>query len=221
MIEAHGRAAMEAGGRLQPFEFHRRDPRSNDVVLELLHCGICHSDIHYVDNDWGFTTYPLVPGHEIVGRITHVGDEVRKFKVGDLAAIGCLVDSCRKCAACESGQEQACESFPTPTYAGFERDTGNPTYGGYSNNYVVDEDFALTLRDDVDPAAVAPLLCAGITTYSPLRHWQIGEGQAIGVVGLGGLGHVAVKIGKGARRRGGGVHHVAQQGRRRPPPRCR
>ena len=196
MIEAHGRAAMEAAGRLEPFDFQRRDPRSNDVVLEVLHCGICHSDLHYVNNDWGFTTYPIVPGHEIVGRVTHVGADVRKFNVGELVAIGCLVDSCRKCPACEAGEEQACESFPTPTYGGYERDTRLPTYGGYSNNYVVDEDFALKLRDDVDLAAVAPLLCAGITTYSPLRHWQIGDGQAIGVVGLGGLGHIAVKIGK-------------------------
>jgi uncharacterized zinc-type alcohol dehydrogenase-like protein len=195
-MESHGRAAMEAGGRLEPFEFQRREAGSDDVVLELLHCGICHSDLHYVNNDWGFTTYPIVPGHEIVGRVTHVGPDVSKFNVGDLAAIGCLVDSCRKCPACEAGQQHACEAFPTPTYGGFERDSDVPTYGGYSNNYVINEDFALKLRDDVDPAGVAPLLCAGITTYSPLRHWQVGEGQSIGVVGLGGLGHVAVKIGK-------------------------
>jgi uncharacterized zinc-type alcohol dehydrogenase-like protein len=201
MIESYGRAAKEPGGRLEPFRFERREPGPADVVIAITHCGICHSDIHFVDDDWGMSTYPLVPGHEIVGRVTSVGPDVNKFQVGDLAAIGCLVDSCRSCDACRAGQEQACEKRATPTYGGYERETNHPTYGGYSNNYVVDERFALRLSADADPAAVAPLLCAGITTYSPLRHWEIGAGQSLGVVGLGGLGHMALKFGRalGAR----------------------
>jgi alcohol dehydrogenase (NADP+) len=195
MIESHGRAAMEAGGALEPFAFERRDPGPSDVVIDVLHCGICHSDIHFVDNDWGMSVYPLVPGHEIVGRVSSVGSEVDRFAVGDLAAIGCLVDSCRTCDACRSGQEQACEKRATPTYGGYERETNHPTYGGYSNNYVVDQRFALRVPSALDPAAAAPLLCAGITTYSPLRHWGIGPDHTLGVVGLGGLGHMALKFG--------------------------
>jgi uncharacterized zinc-type alcohol dehydrogenase-like protein len=201
MIESYGCAAMEEGGSPEAFRFERRDPRPADVVIDILYCGICHSDIHFVDNDWGMSFYPLVPGHEIVGRVVAVGSEVGKFRVGDLAAIGCLVDSCRSCDACQAGQEQACEKRATPTYGGYERETNRPTYGGYSNNYVVDERFALRLSPGMDPAATAPLLCAGITTYSPLRHWDIGPGHTLGVVGLGGLGHMALKFGRalGAR----------------------
>jgi alcohol dehydrogenase (NADP+) len=201
MIESHGYAAMAAGAPLSPFSFTRRDPGPDDVVIDVLHCGICHSDLHFVNNDWGRSTYPIVPGHEIVGRVAHVGDNVTKFAAGDLAAIGCLIDSCRECAHCQAGEEQACEKFPTPTYGGFERGTQIPTYGGYSNNYVVNQDFALRVPSQLDPAAAAPLLCAGITTYSPLRHWEIGPGKAVGVAGLGGLGHMALKLARafGAR----------------------
>ena len=188
MLDSHGYASSEAHARLAPFAFKRRDPSPQDVVLELTHCGICHSDIHYVHNDWGFSRFPVVPGHEIVGRVTHVGSAVTKFKVGDLAAIGCLVDSCRQCPACVADEEHMCIERPTPTYSGIERGTSLPTYGGYSTNYVVDQRFALKLAATLDPAAAAPLLCAGITTYSPLRHWQVGPGQKVGIVGLGGLG---------------------------------
>jgi uncharacterized zinc-type alcohol dehydrogenase-like protein len=204
MLESHGYAAGEARARLAPFKFQRRDALAHDVVLELLYCGICHSDLHYVNNDWGFTRYPVVPGHEIVGRVIAVGKEVGKFKPGDLAAIGCLVDSCRKCAPCQVGEEQFCVEHPTATYNGVERGSLLPTFGGYSNNYVVDQRFALKLAPTLDPAATAPLLCAGITTYSPLRHWKVGPGQKIGVVGLGGLGHVAIKIARAM-----GAHTVA------------
>jgi alcohol dehydrogenase (NADP+) len=194
MIDSHGYAAQEVGGRLAPFAFQRRDAGPADVVLEVLHCGICHSDIHFVNNDWGFSKYPIVPGHEIVGRVVSVGADVTKFGVGDIAGIGCLVNSCRECGACKDDQEQACEQFATPTYGGFERGTKIPTYGGYSNNYVIDEHFAVKISPNLDPAAAAPLLCAGITTYSPLRHWGIGAGHRVGVVGLGGLGHMALKL---------------------------
>jgi uncharacterized zinc-type alcohol dehydrogenase-like protein len=204
MLQSYGFAASEARGRLAPFAFKRRDPKPQDVVLEITHCGVCHSDIHYVNNDWGFSRFPIVPGHEIVGRVTHVGGEVTKLKVGDSAAIGCLVDSCRQCQPCVAGEEHLCQQMPTPTYCGVERETSLPTYGGYSNNYVVDQRFALKLASNLDPAAAAPLLCAGITTYSPLRHWQVGPGQKVGIVGLGGLGHIALKF---ARKMG--AHTVA------------
>src|SRR5688572_16569229 len=194
MINTRGYAAAAVRAQLAPFTFQRRDPGPQDVVLDLLYCGICHSDIHYVHNDWGISRYPLVPGHEIVGRVTQVGSEVTKFSRGELAAIGCLIDSCRTCRPCQADEEHLCEQRPTPTYAGVERGTGNPTYGGYSDNYVVDQRFALKISPKLDPAATAPLLCAGITTYSPLRHWKVGPGQKVGVVGLGGLGHMGVKI---------------------------
>jgi alcohol dehydrogenase (NADP+) len=199
MLDSHGYAAQQANARLAPFAFQRRDPGPQDIVLELTHCGICHSDIHYARNDWGFTQFPVVPGHEIVGRVTHAGSQVTKFKVGDTAAIGCLVDSCRQCSPCKAGSEHMCEQHATPTYSGIERGTSRPTYGGYSNNYVVDQRFALRVDSKMDPAATAPLLCAGITTYSPLRHWKVGPGQRVGVVGLGGLGHVAIKLGRALR----------------------
>jgi uncharacterized zinc-type alcohol dehydrogenase-like protein len=204
MLDSHGYAAQQANARLAPFSFKRRDPGPQDIVLEITHCGICHSDIHYARNDWGFTQFPVVPGHEIVGRVTHAGSAVTKFKVGDVAAIGCLVDSCRQCSPCRAGNEHMCEQHPTPTYSGVERGTSLPTYGGYSNNYVVDQRFALRVGSKANPAAAAPLLCAGITTYSPLRHWKVGPGQRVGVVGLGGLGHVALKLGRAM-----GAHMVA------------
>jgi alcohol dehydrogenase (NADP+) len=185
---------MEAGGILVPFEFSRRDAGPRDVLLEVTHCGVCHSDLHYVNNDWGYSRYPLVPGHEIVGRVVSVGEEVTKVRPGEVAAIGCIVDSCRECAACKDGEEQDCAQRPTLTYGDTERGSDRPTYGGYSANYVVDEHFALRVPDALDPAAAAPLLCAGITTYSPLRRWQVGPGTRVGVVGLGGLGHMAIKF---------------------------
>lgn len=194
MLKATGYAAVQAHARLAPFSFERRDPGPEDVVLEVLHCGVCHSDIHYVNDDWGFTRFPVVPGHEIVGRVTRLGPRVSKFKVGDMAAIGCLVDSCRVCSPCKTGDEHFCVQYPTPTYSGVERETNKPTYGGYSDNYVVDQRFALKVSPKLDPAATAPLLCAGITTYSPLRHWGAGPGKKVGVVGLGGLGHMALKF---------------------------
>jgi uncharacterized zinc-type alcohol dehydrogenase-like protein len=204
MIRSHGYAAQSAHATLAPFDFERRDPGPNDVVLELTHCGICHSDIHSVNNDWGFSMYPLVPGHEIVGRVAAVGAQVKKFRPGDRAAIGCLVDSCRTCKSCEAQEEHFCDNRATPTYSGIERGSGKPTYGGYSTNYVVDERFALKVSPQLDAAAVAPLLCAGITTYSPLRHWQAGPGRKVGVVGLGGLGHMAIKLARAM-----GAHVVA------------
>ena len=204
MINARGYAAAKAQARLAPFSFQRRDPGPEDVVLDLMYCGICHSDIHYVNNDWGITAFPVVPGHEIVGRVTQAGSKVTKFKRGDLAAIGCLVDSCRKCGPCEAGDEHFCVEYPTPTYSGVQRDGKTPTYGGYSNNYVVDQRFALQVSPALDPAAAAPLLCAGITTYSPLRHWKVGAGQKVGVVGLGGLGHMGIKLARAM-----GAHVVA------------
>jgi len=194
MIPSHGYAASAARGPLAPFKFERRDPGAHDVVIEALYCGVCHSDLHSVNNDWGGSRYPIVPGHEIIGRVTSVGSAVSQFKVGDYAGIGCLVDSCRECGSCHADEEQYCERGATGTYNSYERGTRIPTYGGYSTNYVVAERFALKIPAGMDLAATAPLLCAGITTYSPLRHWKVGPGQRVGVVGLGGLGHMAVKI---------------------------
>jgi uncharacterized zinc-type alcohol dehydrogenase-like protein len=204
MLDSHGYAAAAAKTRLAPFAFQRRDPGPQDVVLDLLYCGICHSDLHYVNNDWGFSRYPIVPGHEIVGRVVSVGAQVNKFKVGDVAAIGCLIDSCRSCAPCKEDEEHLCVERPTATYASLERGTSLPTFGGYSTNYVVDQRFALTVSPKLDLAATAPLLCAGITTYSPLRHWQAGPGKKVGVVGLGGLGHIGIKLARAM-----GAHTVA------------
>ncbi|MFN2542086.1 MAG: NAD(P)-dependent alcohol dehydrogenase [Chthoniobacterales bacterium] len=186
-------AAQSADSPLAPFSFTRRDVLPRDVKIDILFCGICHSDIHIARNEWGGTIYPCVPGHEIVGRVVAVGREVKKFKEGDLAAVGCMVDSCRTCPSCEEGFEQYCDQVAL-TYNSPDEHTGGITYGGYSTNMVVDEDFVLRVREDVDLAATAPLLCAGITTYSPLRHWKVGQGQHVGVVGLGGLGHMAVKL---------------------------
>jgi uncharacterized zinc-type alcohol dehydrogenase-like protein len=194
MFACTGYAASEASAPLQPFSFQRRDPGPTDVRIDILYCGVCHSDLHYARNEWHFTVYPAVPGHEIVGRISAVGAEVTKFKVGDYAGVGCLVDSCRHCAACSEGLEQYCENGATGTYGSTEAQTGQPTHGGYSKAIVVTQDFVLHIRDHANLAAVAPLLCAGITTYSPMKHWQAGPGKKIGVVGLGGLGHMAVKF---------------------------
>jgi uncharacterized zinc-type alcohol dehydrogenase-like protein len=187
-------AAFDNTTPLRPFEAPRRQPRAGDVTIDILYCGICHSDLHQVRNDWRNSKYPMVPGHEIVGRVAAVGDKVTKVKAGQLAGVGCLVDSCRECAACQRGLEQYCEKFGTQTYNDVERDRKTPTYGGYSKRIVVEERFVLTIAEQAKLEAVAPLLCAGITTYSPLRHWGVGKGTRVGVVGLGGLGHMAVKI---------------------------
>jgi uncharacterized zinc-type alcohol dehydrogenase-like protein len=195
--EARAYAASSASSGLAPATIRRRDPRPQDVQLEVLFCGVCHSDLHQVRNEWQKTmptVYPCVPGHEIVGRVVKAGSAVRNFKEGDLAAVGCMVDSCRTCAACRDGQEQFCEGPATFTYNSPDKHLGGVTYGGYSESLVVDEAFALRVSDRLDPAGTAPLLCAGITTYSPLRHWNVRKGQKVGVVGLGGLGHMAVKI---------------------------
>jgi uncharacterized zinc-type alcohol dehydrogenase-like protein len=194
MIKTRGYAASQAKVPLAPFNFDRRDVGERDVLLEILYCGICHSDIHQARDEWGGSVFPMVPGHEIVGRVTKVGSAVRKVKVGDLAGVGCMVDSCRTCASCEEGLEQYCQTGAVFTYNSVDKATGKPTFGGYSDKLVVDEAFTLRVSDKLNPAAVAPLLCAGITTYSPLRHWRIGEGHRVGVVGLGGLGHMGVKF---------------------------
>ncbi len=180
---------------LAPFSFERREPTPNDVQIEVLFCGVCHSDLHIARNEWGGgTQYPCVPGHEIVGRVVKVGNDVKKFREGDLAAVGCMVDSCRKCVNCLAGEEQYCEVGLTLTYNGEDKILGGVTYGGYSKSIVVDQDFVLRLSDKLDLASSAPLLCAGITTYSPLRKWKVGKGQKVGVIGLGGLGHMALKF---------------------------
>jgi uncharacterized zinc-type alcohol dehydrogenase-like protein len=187
-------AATSSTSPLAPWSFERRPVGPQDVHLDVAYCGICHSDIHQVRNEWSNATYPMVPGHEIVGRVTAVGAQVTKFKVGDLAGVGCLVDSCRTCAPCARDLEQFCEKGAAFSYNSTEMDRKTPTYGGYSSDYVVDEAFALKLSPRLDLAGAAPLLCAGITTYSPLRHWKVGKGSKVGVVGLGGLGHMAVKL---------------------------
>jgi len=195
--EARAFAASSASSRLGPATIRRRTPGPQDVQLDVLFCGVCHSDLHQVRNEWQSampTVYPCVPGHEIVGRVAKAGSAVRKFKEGDLAAVGCMVDSCRTCAACREGQEQFCEGPATFTYNATDKHLGGVTYGGYSESLVVDEAFALRVPDRMDPAGTAPLLCAGITTYSPLRHWNVRKGQRVGVVGLGGLGHMGVKL---------------------------
>ncbi len=197
-------AAPSATAPLAPHSIARRDPLPTDVEIAILYCGVCHSDLHQARNQWESvapTVYPCVPGHEIVGRVTKVGSKVRKFKEGDYAAVGCMVDSCRACPQCKAGLEQYCDQFPTFTYNGQDKHSGGVTYGGYSERIVVDEAFTLRLKPNLNMAATAPLLCAGITTYSPMRHWKVGQGQKVGVVGLGGLGHMAVKFAKafGAR----------------------
>src|ERR1700726_821195 len=192
-------AAQSATSPLAPHSIKRRSPRPQDVQLEILYCGVCHSDLHQARNEWQHalpTVYPCVPGHEIVGRVVKVGSAVKKLKEGDIASVGCLVDSCRKCAACLDGDEQYCENGATFTYNGEDKVLGGVTYGGYSESIVVDGDFVFRIPNGLDPAGAAPLLCAGITTYSPLRHWNVGKGQKVGIVGLGGLGHMGVKFAK-------------------------
>lgn len=197
-MKAHGYAALAADQPLAPFAFERREPGPQDVRIGILYCGVCHSDLHTARNEWQNTRYPSMPGHEIVGRVTAVGSEVTAFKVGDVAGVGCIVDSCRSCASCREGEEQYCEAGFTGTYNGPMFGGGENTLGGYSDQIVVDQKYVLRVShtDPAQLAAVAPLLCAGITTYSPLSHWKVGPGQKVGVVGLGGLGHMAVKIAK-------------------------
>jgi len=194
MPQSKGYAAQNKTTPLAPFDFTRREPGPTDITLEILYCGVCHSDLHMARNEWGNAVYPMVPGHEIVGKVTHVGSAVTKFKVGDTGAIGVIVDSCRACSKCEIGEEQYCLNGMTLTYAAKDRVDGSITMGGYSKNYVVDERFAHTVPANLDLAGVAPLLCAGITTYSPLRHWNVGPGSKVGIVGLGGLGHMGLKF---------------------------
>jgi len=194
MFSCTGYAAQSATTPLAPFTFERRDPGPTDVAIEILYCGVCHSDLHTARNEWGNTLYPSVPGHEIVGKVTAVGASVSRFKVGDIAAVGCMVDSCRTCASCREGLEQYCDNVFTGTYNGADKKSGGHTFGGYASHIVVEQDFVLRVPENLDLAAVAPLLCAGITTYSPLRHWQAGPGKKVGIVGLGGLGHMGVKL---------------------------
>lgn len=195
MIQSKGYAAQDPKSDLATWNFERREVGPHDVQFDIQFCGVCHSDLHQIRNDWFEGIFPMVPGHEIVGKVVKVGSHVKKFKVGDLAGTGCLVDSCRSCDNCKEGLEQFCSNGSTPTYNGLEQDKTTPTYGGYSNTIVVHEDFVLHVSDKLDLAAVAPLLCAGITTYSPLRHWKVGKGHKLAVLGLGGLGHMAVKFG--------------------------
>jgi uncharacterized zinc-type alcohol dehydrogenase-like protein len=194
MNTAKAYAAHSATTPLVPYSFERRDPGPLDVQLDILFCGVCHSDIHTVRSEWGPANYPCVPGHEIVGRVTAVGKDVKKFKKGDLAGVGCMVDSCRTCSSCQAGLEQFCLNGMTLTYNSPDKNSGGFTCGGYSTSIVVDEAFTLKISDKLDLPATAPLLCAGITTYSPLRYWKVGKGQKVGIVGLGGLGHMGLKI---------------------------
>ena len=189
-------AAQTSTSELTPWNFERRAVDPHDVLIEIRYCGVCHTDIHLVRNDLGFSVYPIVPGHEIVGVVTHTGGHVTKFRQGDVVGVGCLVESCRVCPNCKEGEEQYCLNGAVYTYNGIEKETGNNTYGGYSNQIVVNEDFVLNVSDKLPLNEVAPLLCAGITTYSPLRRWNIGKNHRVAVVGLGGLGHMAIKFAK-------------------------
>ncbi|HEJ9436415.1 TPA: NAD(P)-dependent alcohol dehydrogenase [Proteus mirabilis] len=189
-----GYAAHSSDAKLVPFRFERRELRENDVAIEILYCGVCHSDLHTVNGDWGKQSYPLVPGHEIVGVVKSVGQGVKKYKVGDKVAVGCMVDSCMHCDQCEHGEEQYCRHGMTPTYGSPDRISGELTQGGYSKYIVVREEFVLNIPKNMDLSKTAPILCAGITTFSPLRTWNVGPGSRVGVVGLGGLGHMAVKL---------------------------
>jgi uncharacterized zinc-type alcohol dehydrogenase-like protein len=193
MIKSHGYAAFDATTPLRPFDFERREPLAEDVHIEILYCGVCHSDLHQVKNEWGGSRFPMVPGHEIVGRVAATGTAATRFNAGDLVGVGCLVDSCGICPDCAQDQEQYCNQ-QVFTYNSHDRHGGGVTYGGYANRIVVDQRFVLKISERLDPAAAAPLLCAGITTWSPLRHWKVGPGQKVGVVGLGGLGHMGVKF---------------------------
>ncbi|MDO5638995.1 MAG: NAD(P)-dependent alcohol dehydrogenase [Neisseria sp.] len=223
-IKVRGYAAQSSASPLALFEFERREVGARDVEIDIEYCGVCHSDLHQARNDWGWSQYPMVPGHEIVGRVKRVGTEVKKFKTGDLVGVGCMVDSCQHCHPCEEGLEQYCENGNVQTYNDTDRFGDHmPTYGGYSDTIVVTEKFVLAVPENLDTKAVAPLLCAGITTYSPLRHWKVQKGSKVAVVGLGGLGHMALKLahamgaevtlftrspGKEADARALGAHHV-------------
>ncbi|MET0443522.1 MAG: NAD(P)-dependent alcohol dehydrogenase [Pseudorhodoplanes sp.] len=193
-MKTYAFAATDAGEPLEPFSFDRRDLRGNDVAIDILYCGVCHTDLHMARNDWGFSVYPLVPGHEIVGWVSAVGADVTRFSVGDNVAIGTMVDSCMQCKQCRRNEEQMCREGVTVTYNGQDRVTGANTYGGYASHIVAREEFVLRIPEGLDLARAAPLLCAGITTYSPLRNWNVGPGSRVGVIGLGGLGHLAVKF---------------------------
>ena len=194
MLDSIGYGSTEASAPLAQLKFKRRDLTATDVRIEILFCGVCHSDLHTARNEWGNTVFPVVPGHEIVGRITHVGAAVKQFAVGDTVGVGCMVDSCQHCASCDEGLEQYCENGFVGTYNGAEKHIGGTTFGGYASDIVVSEKFVLRIPANLDLAAAAPLLCAGITTFSPLRHWGVSTGQKVGIVGLGGLGHMGVKI---------------------------
>ena len=194
MLATKGYAALSASTPLAPHEFERRNPGPTEIAIEILYCGVCHSDLHMARNEWGQSVYPLVPGHEIVGRVTATGPAVTKFRRGEIAAVGVIVDSCRHCEPCNNGEEHFCHEGATLTYAAKDRVDGTTTMGGYANTYVVDERFAHTVPISLDLPAVAPLLCAGITTYSPLRHWNVGPGMKVGIIGLGGLGHMGLKF---------------------------
>jgi uncharacterized zinc-type alcohol dehydrogenase-like protein len=197
MIPAHAYAAYDAASPLRAWDFERRDVGPHDVGIDILYCGVCHSDLHAAKSEWGEPNRPFVPGHELVGRVSAVGAQVSRFKEGDLVGVGCMVGSCMQCNSCKDDLEQYCETTGfVGTYMGVEKETGLPTYGGYSDKIVVNDHFVLTIPENLDPAGAAPLLCAGITTYSPLRHWKVGPGHRVGVVGLGGLGHMGVKLAK-------------------------
>lgn len=194
MLNVKGYAALAIKEDLVPHQFVRRDPRANDVVIDILFSGVCHSDIHNAYNDWGNATFPMVPGHEIIGRVSHVGADVTKFRVGDHVGVGCMVDSCQHCHPCEQGLEQYCEEGPTLTYNDTDRHDHQPTYGGYSDKIVVSDKFVVNVPAGLDLRGAAPLLCAGITTWSPLRHWKVNAESKVAVIGLGGLGHMAIKL---------------------------
>jgi uncharacterized zinc-type alcohol dehydrogenase-like protein len=194
MLKARAFAAQSAASPLAPFALDRRAVGATDVQIQISHCGVCHSDLHIARNEWHMTVYPVVPGHEIVGTVTGVGNNVSRFKIGQRVAVGCMVESCRTCPDCKEGLEQYCQAFPTLTYNSPDPHTGGVTYGGYSEHMVVDQSFVLNVPANLDMAGSAPLLCAGITTYSPLRHWDVGPGKRVGIVGLGGLGHMGLKF---------------------------
>lgn len=195
-LPTSGYATRGPSAKLEPFEFTRRAPGPRDVLIDILYCGVCHSDIHQARDEWGGSIFPMIPGHEIVGKVARVGDKVERWKIGDTVGVGCFVDSCRECEACKAGEEQYCERSMAPTYNGYERDGKTPTYGGYSSQITVDENYLLRIPDSIPLERAAPLLCAGITTYSPLRSFGVKAGDSVAVVGLGGLGHMAVKLAK-------------------------
>lgn len=196
MVAAKGYAVQHKDDAFSPFGFERRKPESNDVLIDILYCGICHSDLHSVKNEWGRSIYPMVPGHEIIGKVREVGDKVSKFKVNDLVGVGCLINSCKHCPSCNDGLEQYCENGFTLTYNSMEEGSDVPTFGGYSNCIVAPEDFTLKIPSNLDISKAAPLLCAGITTYSPLKFWQVENANKVGIIGLGGLGHMGIKLAK-------------------------